>query len=74
MALLDQAKTATDNQNKPITKETILNDDDSDGDNSDAAQFLTPGKKKLRSAQRDLRKALEEWEDAMLVGTTVPRC
>jgi hypothetical protein len=72
VALLDEANAAAAKESKPITKETVLTDDDSD-DRSDVAGILEPGKKKLRSARRDLRKALEEWNDAILVGTKI-RC
>ncbi|KAG7350504.1 hypothetical protein IV203_009864 [Nitzschia inconspicua] len=59
VALLDQAKMAKDKEHK-------ADDDSSNSDLSDADAFLTSGKKKLRSAQRDLQKAMEEWNDAFL--------
>ncbi|KAG7357367.1 CobW/hypB/UreG, nucleotide-binding domain containing protein [Nitzschia inconspicua] len=60
VALLDQAKIAKDKEHK-------ADDDSSNSGNSGADAFLTSGKKKLRSAQRDLQKAMEEWNDAFLV-------
>lgn len=62
VALLDEAKLATD-------REHANADDDSSLEGNGAATFLAPGKKKLKSAQRDLRKAMEEWKDALMVGT-----
>jgi hypothetical protein len=72
VALLDEAKVAMDaayKDDEEEAKDCSAEKDKDDLATSDAAEFLVPGKKKLKSVQRDLRKAMEEWNDALLVGT-----
>jgi hypothetical protein len=64
VALLDEAKIARETEYKD---NVVVPENDDDLAKSDALFLL--GKKKLQSAQRDLHKALREWDDTLLVGT-----
>jgi hypothetical protein len=64
VALLDEAKTAKDEEEKAVERYDDGSDDSIEKPSSDT--FLESGKKKLRGAQRDLKKAMEEWNEALL--------
>ena len=68
VAILDEAKAAKDKQYQK-EKEVNVNDDDESSVDEDvvASNLLLPGKKKLKSAKRDLKKALLEWEEDLMV-------
>lgn len=72
LALLDQArsKRAQDeiDEEEAIFKNDCDTSDEEDDDNGDVQQhdvafLMMTGKRKLKSAQRDMRKALIEWDD-----------
>jgi hypothetical protein len=67
VALLDEAKAQkqAEDEEKDIEDD---NDDDSEDsvEKPDSATYLASGKKKLKSVQRDLKKALTEWIESLL--------
>jgi hypothetical protein len=75
VALLDEAKVANDKRYQQKEKEINVNNDDDDDDNDDSTKdedgavsnVLIPGKKKLKSARRDLKKALLQWEEDLTI-------
>jgi hypothetical protein len=73
VALLDEAKAAKDGQYKEEKEASVANHDDDDDSNDDddddsaVSNLLTRGKKRLRSAQLDLRKAMRHWEEDLMV-------
>ena len=77
LALVDQARTKRVKEDMEEEEEIYKNDngdaEDSDDEDSfrevqkhDVAFLMMTGKKKLKSAQRDLKKALAEWDDLIL--------
>ena len=76
LSLVDKARTKRAKEDVDEEEEIYKNnghaDDSSDEDSfqevqkHDVAFLMMTGKKKLRSAQRDLKKALGEWEDLIL--------
>lgn len=62
VALLDEAKTARDEEERDVER---YDDDSIEKPSSDS--YLTSGKKKLRGAQRDLKKAMDEWNEEALL-------
>jgi hypothetical protein len=77
LALVDQARSKRAKEDKDEEDEIYKNnrDDDNDDDDDDSfrevqkhdvAFLMMTGKKKLKSAQRDLKKALAEWDDLIL--------
>jgi len=76
LSLVDKARTKRAKEDADEEQEIYKNnggaDDSSDEDSfqevqkHDVAFLMMTGKKKLRSAQRDLKKALGEWEDLIL--------
>ena len=68
VAILDEAKATKDKQYQK-EKEINANDDDESSVDEDvvASDLLIPGKKKLKSAKRDLKKALLAWEEDLMV-------
>jgi len=68
-----RAKEDADEEEEIYNNNNNVDDDDSDDEDSfrevqknDVAFLMMTGKKKLRSAQRDLKKALAEWDDLIL--------
>jgi hypothetical protein len=62
VAYLDEVKTTKDKEDA----DEDLNDDDNDSiEKPDYTTYLVSGKKKLRGARRDLKKALEEWAESL---------
>jgi hypothetical protein len=64
VALLDEAKTAKDEEDKEAERYDDGSDDSIEKPSSDT--YLASGKKKLRGAQRDLKKAIDEWSEVLL--------
>jgi len=62
VAYLDEATAA---KNKEDADEDLNGDDDDSIEKPDYTTYLVSGKKKLRGARRDLKKALEEWADSL---------
>ena len=62
VAYLDEAKQAKEKELKE-DEDDLDNDDNDSIEKPDCESYLISGKKKLRLAQRDLKKALEEWND-----------
>ena len=76
LALVDQARSKRAKEEKDedeeVYKNNNLDGEDSDEDSfrevqkHDVAFLMMTGKKKLKSAQRNMKKALDEWEDLIL--------
>lgn len=73
LALLDQARSKKAKDELDEDEAVYKNDDDSDSDDSlrdvqqhDVAFLLLNGKRKLKSARRNMNKALDEWQDLSL--------
>lgn len=62
VALLDEAKTAKDEEERDVERY----DSDNDIEKPSGDEFLASGKKKLRRAQRNLKKAMDEWKEALV--------
>jgi len=62
VALLDEAKSAMEEEEQGVERY----DSDDDVEKPSGEAYLASGKKKLRSAQRNLKKAMEEWNEALL--------
>ncbi len=73
--LLDQVNFPKDEEYNKDLNVGILDIDSSSEESKSNAAFPPPlAKRKLEAAQRDLRKAMQEWNDALLVGTMSLKC